>query len=103
MKEHGIIRIKMRAFDNKVLDKSVGNIVNAAERSGAKVVGPIPLPNKIERFTVLRSPHVNKKSREQFEMIQHIRIIDIINANTQTINSLQGVELAAGVDIKIKL
>ncbi len=96
------IRVKLRAFDAELIDQSAKSIVNAVTRAGAKVSGPIPLPTKINKFTVLRSPHVNKKSREQFEMRTHKRLIDIINPTSETINALMRLELPAGVDVEIK-
>ncbi|RKX94853.1 MAG: 30S ribosomal protein S10 [Spirochaetes bacterium] len=96
------IRVKLRAFDAELIDQSAKSIVNAVIRAGAKVSGPIPLPTKINKFTVLRSPHVNKKSREQFEMRTHKRLIDIINPTSETINALMKLELPAGVDVEIK-
>ena len=96
------IRVKLRAFDAELIDQSARSIVNAVKRAGAKVSGPIPLPTRINKFTVLRSPHVNKKSREQFEMRTHKRLIDIINPTSETINALMKLELPAGVDVEIK-
>ena len=96
------IRIRLKAFDYRVLDASTQEIVNTAKRTGASVRGPIPLPNKIEKFTVLRGPHVNKKSRDQFEIRTHKRIIDIVEATSKTIDALNKLNLPAGVDIKIK-
>ena len=97
------IRIRLKAFDHRVLDDSVRKIVDAAERTGAAVVGPIPLPTRIEKFTVNRSPHVDKKSREQFEMRTHRRLLDIVDWNPQTVDALMKLDLAAGVDVEIKL
>lgn len=97
------IRIKLKAFDYKILDKAVRDIVNTAKRTGAEVIGPIPLPTRIEKFAVLRSPHVNKKSREHFEVRTHKRLIDIREHNPQTIDALMKLELSAGVDVEIKL
>jgi small subunit ribosomal protein S10 len=96
------IRVRLRAFDAELIDQSAKSIVNAVTRAGAKVSGPVPLPTKINRYTVLRSPHVNKKSREQFEMRTHKRLIDIINPTSETINALMKLELPAGVDVEIK-
>lgn len=96
------ISVRLRAFDAELIDQSAKAIVNAVSRAGAKVSGPVPLPTKISRYTVLRSPHVNKKSREQFEMRTHKRLIDIINPTTETINALMKLELPAGVDVEIK-
>jgi len=96
------VRIRMEAYDHHVLDDSASQIVEAVKRSGAKVFGPIPLPTTIERYTVLRSPHVNKKSREQFEIRTHKRIIDIEEPTAQTVDALHSLVMPAGVDIKIK-
>ena len=97
------IRIRLRAFDHRVLDQSTGEIVNTAKRTGARVRGPIPLPTRIERFTVLRSPHIDKKSREQFEIRTHKRLLDIIDPTPQTVDALMKLDLASGVDVEIKL
>ena len=97
------IRIKLRAYDNKVLDASTEEIVNTVKRTGATIKGPIPLPTRIERYTVLRSPHIDKKSREQFEMRTHKRLLDIIDPTPQTVDALMKLDLAAGVDVEIKL
>ncbi len=97
------IRVRLRAYDHRVLDQSTNEIVNTAKRTGADVRGPIPLPTHIEKFTVLRSPHVDKKSREQFEMRTHKRLLDIVNPTPQTIDALMKLDLAAGVDVEIKL
>ena len=97
------IRIRLKAYDHKLLDQSAGEIVETARRTGAKVAGPIPLPTKIHRYTVLRSPHVDKKSREQFEIRTHKRLIDILDPTPQTVDALMKLELAAGVDIRIKV
>lgn len=97
------IRIRLKAFDHRVLDQSTGEIVTTARRTGASVRGPIPLPNKIEKFTVLRSPHIDKKSREQFEIRTHRRLLDIIDPTPQTVDALMKLDLAAGVDVEIKL
>ena len=96
------LRIKLRAYDHKLLDKSVNEIVHTAKETGARVAGPIPLPTEINRFTVLRSPHVDKKSREQFEMRTHKRLIDIIDPTQQTVDSLMKLDLSSGVDVEIK-
>lgn len=96
------IRVKLRAFDHKLVDQSTYEIVATAKRTGAKVSGPIPLPTKIERYTVLRSPHVNKKSREQFEMRTHKRLIDILETNEDTVEALMKLQLPAGVSVDIK-
>ena len=97
------IRVRLRAYDHRVLDQSTQEIVNTAKRTGANVRGPIPLPTKIEKFCVLRSPHVNKKSREQFEMRTHKRLIDIIEPTSEVMDALMRLELPAGVDVEIKL
>jgi|TARA_R110000787_G_scaffold32913_4_gene86719 small subunit ribosomal protein S10 len=97
------IRIRLKAFDHRVLDASTSEIVDTAKRTGAEVRGPIPLPTKIEKYTVLRSPHVNKKSREQFEIRTHKRLLDIIDPTPQTVDALMKLDLAAGVDVEIKL
>ena len=97
------IRIRLKAFDHRVLDQSVREIVGTATRTGARVRGPIPLPNRIERFTVLRSPHIDKKSREQFEVRTHKRLLDIVDPTPQTVDALMKLDLAAGVDVEIKL
>lgn len=96
------IRIRLKAFDQRMLDRSVLDIVETAKRTGARVVGPIPLPTKKEIFTVLRSPHVDRKSREQFEMRTHIRVLDLLDPTLDTIDKLKVLPVAAGVDIKIK-
>ena len=97
------IRIRLKAFDHRVLDASTTEIVNTAKRTGAQVRGPIPLPTRIERFTVNRSPHVNKKSREQFEMRTHKRRLDIVDPPPQTVDALMKLDLSAGVDVEIRL
>ncbi len=97
------IRIRLKAFDHRVLDHSAKEIVSTARRTGAQVRGPIPLPTRIERFTVLRSPHIDKKSREQFEIRTHKRALDIIDPTPQTVDALMKLDLAAGVDVEIKL
>ena len=97
------IRIRLKAFDYRVLDASTQEIVSTAKRTGAQVRGPIPLPNNIEKYTVLRSPHVDKKSREQFEMRTHKRLLDIVDPTSQTVDALMKLDLAAGVDVEIKL
>jgi small subunit ribosomal protein S10 len=97
-----IIRIKLKAFDYRILDQSTTEIVKTAKRTGAKVMGPIPLPTDKNRYTVLRSPHVDKKSREQFEIRTHKRLLDIIQPSTQTIDELMKLDLPAGVDVEIK-
>ena len=96
------IRIRMEAYDNVILDVSAGDIVDTAKRTGAVVHGPIPLPTRIERYTVLRGPHIDKKSREQFEIRTHKRLIDIFQPTGKTIDALNKLSLPAGVDIKIK-
>ena len=97
------IRIRLKAFDHRLLDRSTREIVNTAKRTGAEVKGPIPLPTRIEKFTVNRSPHVDKKSREQFEIRTHKRVLDIVNPTPQTVDALMKLDLAAGVDVEIKL
>ena len=97
------IRIRLKAFDHRLLDLSTAEIVHTAKRTGANVRGPIPLPNKIEKFTVNRSPHVDKKSREQFEIRTHMRLLDIVDPTPQTVDALMKLDLAAGVNVEIKL
>jgi small subunit ribosomal protein S10 len=97
------IRIRLKAYDHRVLDQSVREIVGTAKRTGARVRGPIPLPTRTERFTVLRSPHIDKKSREQFEIRTHKRLLDIVDPTPQTVDALMKLDLAAGVDVEIKL
>ena len=97
------IRVHLRAFDHRILDKSAEQIVDTVKRTGSKLHGPVPLPTRIERFTVLRSPHVNKKSREQFEMRTHKRLIDIIDPTPKAVDSLMRLDLPADVNIEIKL
>ncbi len=97
------IRICLRAYDHRILDYSTNEIVMTAKRTGARVRGPVPLPNKIERFTVLRSPHIDKKSREQFELQTHKRLVDIVDCPPQTVDALMKLDLAAGVDVEIKI
>lgn len=97
------IRIRLKAFDYKLLDQSVSEIVDTARRTGARIAGPIPLPTKINRYTVLRSPHVDKKSREQFEIRTHKRLIDILEPTQNTIDSLMKLDLSAGIDVTITL
>ena len=99
----GKIRIRMEAYDHQALDASAKEIVDHAKRTSAKVSGPVPLPTRIERYTVLRSPHVDKKSREQFEMRTHKRLLDIVDPTPQTVDALMKLDLAAGVDVEIKL
>ncbi len=97
------IRIRIKAFDHKLLDQSAAEIVDTAMRTGARVAGPIPLPTSINKYTVNRSPHIDKKSREQFEIRTHKRLIDILDPTPQTVDALMKLELAAGVDVEIKL
>jgi small subunit ribosomal protein S10 len=97
------IRIRLKAFDHRVLDQTTMEIVSTAKRTGANVKGPIPLPTTIEKFTILKSPHVDKKSRDQLELRTHKRMMDITEWTPQTVDALQKLELAAGVDIEIKL
>ena len=101
--ENQNIRIRLKAFDHRIVDQSTNEIVNTAKRTGANVRGPIPLPTNMRRFTVLRSPHIDKKSREQFEMRTHKRLLDIIDPTPQTVDALMKLDLAAGVDVEIKL
>lgn len=97
------VRIRLKGFDHKLLDQSTGEIVDTAKRTGARLSGPIPLPTHIEKYTVLRSPHVDKKSREQFEIRTHKRLIDILEPTQQTIDALMKLDLSAGVDVEIKM
>ena len=97
------IRIRLKAFDHRVLDQSTSEIVSTAKRTGAQVRGPIPLPTRFEKFTVNRSPHIDKKSREQFEIRTHKRLLDIVDPTPQTVDALMKLDLAAGVDVEIKL
>jgi small subunit ribosomal protein S10 len=97
------IRIRLKAFDHALIDQTASDIVRTAEKTGATVSGPIPLPTRIQRWTVLRSPHVDKKSREQFEQRTHKRVIDILNSRPQTIDALTKLDLPAGVDVEIKV
>ena len=97
------IRIRLKAYDARVLDQSTGEIVETAKRTGARVAGPIPLPTEIRKYTVLRGPHVDKKSREQFEVRTHKRLLDIIEPTQQTLDALMKLDLSAGVDVEIKL
>jgi small subunit ribosomal protein S10 len=96
------IRIKLKAYDHRILDQSAEEIVEAAKRTGAMFLGPIPLPTKREIFTVLRSPHIDKKSREQFQIKTHKRLLDIINPTAKTIDALRKLDLPAGVEVEIK-
>ncbi len=97
------IRIRLKAYDHKLLDQSSVDIVDTARKTGARVVGPVPLPTRINKFTVLRSPHVNKKSREQFEIRTHKRMMDILEPTQQTVDALMKLDLSPGVDVEIKL
>jgi small subunit ribosomal protein S10 len=97
------IRIRLRAYDNKLLDVSTADIINTAKRTGAKVRGPIPLPTRMEKFTVNKSPHVDKKSRDQFEIRTHNRLLDIIDPTPQTVDALMKLDLSAGVEVDIKI
>ena len=97
------IRIRLKAYDHRVLDQSTLEIVNTAKRTGAQVRGPIPLPTRIEKYTVLRSPHIDKKSREQFEIRTHKRVLDILDPTPETVDALMKLSLSAGVEIKIKI
>lgn len=97
------IRIRLKAFDHRIIDLSTREIVSTAKRTGAGVRGPIPLPTRIEKFTVNRGPHINKKSREQFEIRTHKRLLDIIDPTPQTVEALMKLDLSAGVDVEIKL
>jgi small subunit ribosomal protein S10 len=97
------IRIRLKAFDHRALDQSAKEIISTAKRTGALVRGPVPLPTRIERFTVNRSPHVDKKSREQFEIRTHKRVLDIVDPTPQTVDALMKLDLAAGVDVQISL
>jgi small subunit ribosomal protein S10 len=97
------IRIRLKGYDHRLLDQSAVEIMDTARRTGAKVSGPIPLPTRINRWTVLRSPHVDKKSREQFEIRTHKRLMDILDPTPQTVDALMKLDLAAGVDVEIKL
>ena len=99
----GRIRIRLKAFDHAVIDQASADIVRTAEKTGAQVSGPIPLPTKTQRWTVLRSPHVDKKSREQFELKTHKRVIDILDSRAQTVDALTKLDLPAGVDVEIKV
>jgi len=96
------IRIKLQAYDHRVLDKAVSIIIDAIKRTGAEVRGPIPLPTKFRRYTVLRSPHINKDSREQFEIRIHRRLIDVVNAQPETVDQLMKLELAPEVDVEVR-
>lgn len=97
------IRIRLKAFDHRLLDQSTNEIVGTARRTGAQVRGPIPLPTHIEKFTVLRGPHIDKESQEQFQICTHKRLIDIVGPTPQTVDALMKLDLASGVDVEIKL
>lgn len=97
------IRIRLKSFDHRMIDRSAQDIVNTAKNTGARIAGPIPLPTKIEKYTVLRSPHIDKTSREQFESRTHKRLIDILEATPQTVDSLMKLDLPAGVEVEIKV
>ena len=97
------IRIRLKAYDSRILDQSTGEIVDTAKRTGAQLAGPIPLPTSRNRWTVLRSPHVDKKSREQFDLNTHKRVIDILDSRAQTVDALTKLDLPAGVDVEIKV
>lgn len=97
------IRIRLKAFDHKLLDQSATEIVDTARRTGARIAGPIPLPTHIEKYTVLRSPHVDKKSREQFEIRTHKRLLDILDPTQQTVDALMRLDLSAGVEVEIRM
>ena len=103
MAEQQRIRIRLKAFDHRLIDQSTKEIVETAQRTGAQIKGPIPLPTKKERFTVLISPHVNKDERDQYEIRTHKRLMDIINPTDKTVDALMKLDLAAGVDVQIKL
>ena len=96
------IRIRLKAYDHRLLDQSTSEIVDTAKRTGARVAGPIPLPTRINKYTVLRGPHVDKKSREQFEIRTHKRVLDILEPTQQTLDALMKLDLSAGVDVEIK-
>jgi small subunit ribosomal protein S10 len=97
------IRIRLKAYDHKLLDQSAADILDTARKTGAKVVGPIPLPTKTNKYTILRSPHIDKKSREQFEIRTHKRLLDILEPTQQTVDALMKLDLSPGVDVEIKL
>lgn len=97
------IRIRLKGYDHRLLDQAAGDIISTAKRTGAQVRGPIPLPTWMERFTVNRGPHVDKKSREQFEIRTHRRLLDILEPTPQTIDALSKIDLAAGVDVEIRV
>ena len=98
-----VIRITLKAFDHRILDTASAEILNTAKRTGASVRGPVPMPNRIKKFSVIRSPHIDKGSQEQFEMRTHKRLLDIIDPTPQTIDALMKLDLAAGVDVEIKI
>ena len=97
------IRIRLKSFDHRMIDRSAQDIVNTAKNTGARIAGPIPLPTKIQKYTVIRSPHIDKTSREQFESRTHKRLIDILDATSQTVDSLMKLDLPAGVEVEIKV
>jgi small subunit ribosomal protein S10 len=103
MLESQNIRIRLKAFDHRILDQAAGEIANTAKRTGASVRGPIPMPTRIEKYTVLKGPHIDKKSREQFETRTHKRLLDIVEPSPQTVDALMKLDLAAGVEVEIKL
>lgn len=103
MLESQNIRIRLKAFDHRILDQAAGEIANTAKRTGARVRGPIPMPTRIEKYTVLKGPHIDKKSREQFETRTHKRLLDIVEPTPQTVDALMKLDLAAGVEVEIKL
>ncbi|MBL4603073.1 MAG: 30S ribosomal protein S10 [Emcibacteraceae bacterium] len=103
MLESQNIRIRLKAFDHRILDQAAGEIANTAKRTGASVRGPIPMPTRIEKYTVLKGPHIDKKSREQFETRTHKRLLDIVQPTPQTVDALMKLDLAAGVEVEIKL
>lgn len=103
MVEQQIIRIRLKAFDHRLIDQSTREIVDTARRTGAKVIGPIPLPTKKEKYTILISPHVNKDARDQYEIRTHKRLMDIVNPTDKTVDALMKLDLAAGVDVQLKL
>ena len=97
------IRIRLKAFDHRILDQSTSEIVSTARRTGASIRGPIPLPTRIQKYTVLRGPHIDKKSRDQFEVRTHLRVLDIVDPTPQTVDALMKLDLASGVDVEIKV
>lgn len=101
--ENQKIRIRLRGYDHRLIDQSAAEIIERASRTGARIAGPVPLPTSVNRYTVLRSPHVDKKSREQFEVRTHKRVLDILEPKQQTIDALMKLDLASGVDVEIKL